>query len=153
MLVCLVGFLCTSYCLVSDSLIGKLNFACHIIHAARIFLRRIIDLSCTVRLPHHHLTLNKEAHRDIAWWLEFLPTWNGRDIIPDPQWLHSPNLELFTDASGCLGYGIYYMGNWIAQPWPAVLQDRSIQEGALLHCSGLPPMELPEVREETSVSL
>ena len=109
------------------SLIGKLNFACRVIPAGRIFLRRLIDLSTTDKLPHHHITTNCEARRDIAWWLRFLPSWNGRAIIPDPYWTKSPDLELFTDASGALGYGIYFMGHWIPNPWPPVLQDRSIQ--------------------------
>ena len=68
------------------SLIGKLNFACRVIPAGRIFLRRLIDLSTTAKLPHHHITMNCEARRDIAWWLRFLPSWNGRAIIPDPHW-------------------------------------------------------------------
>ena len=34
------------------SLIGKLNFACRIIPAGRIFLRRPINLSMTARFPH-----------------------------------------------------------------------------------------------------
>ena len=109
------------------SLIGKLNFACRVIPAGRIFLRRLIDLSTTARLPHHHITMNQEARQDIAWWLKFLPSWNGRAIIPDPFWTKSVDLELFTDASGALGYGIYYMGHWIANSWPPILQDRSIQ--------------------------
>ena len=36
-------------------------------------------------------------------------------------------MELFTDASGRLGYGIFNTGHWIANPWPPVLQNRSIQ--------------------------
>ena len=55
------------------SLIGKLNFACRIIPAGRIFLRRLIDLSTQARLPHHHVTMNREARRDISWWLRFSP--------------------------------------------------------------------------------
>ena len=109
------------------SLIGKLNWACRVIPAGRIFLRRLIDLSTTARLPHHHISMNLEARRDIAWWQRFLPTWNGRAIIPDPFWSRSPDLALFTDASGTLGYGIYYSGHWIAETWPPALQGRSIQ--------------------------
>ena len=109
------------------SLIGKLNWACRVIPAGRIFLRRLIDLSTTARLPHHHISMNLEARRDIAWWQRFLPTWNGRAIIPDPYWSRSPDLALFTDASGTLGYGIYYSGHWIADTWPPPLQGRSIQ--------------------------
>ena len=109
------------------SLIGKLNFACPIIPTGRIFLRRLIDLSTSLRLPHHHITMNHEAHLDIAWWLMFLPSWNGRAITPNPYWTKSPDLELFTDASGSLGYGIFYMGHWLADPWLPELRDRSIQ--------------------------
>ena len=36
-------------------------------------------------------------------------------------------MELFTDASGSLDYGIFYTSHWIASPWPPVLQNRSIQ--------------------------
>ena len=103
------------------SLIGKLNFACRIIPAGRIFLRRLIDLSTSARLPHHHVTMNHEDRRDITWWLQFLPTWNGCAIIPEPHWTKSPDLELFTDASGSLGHGIFYMGHWISEPWPPQL--------------------------------
>ena len=109
------------------SLIGKLNFACRIIPAGRIFLRRLIDLSTTARLPHHHISLNTEARRDVAWWLKYLPLWNGRAIIPDPFWSRSPDLELFTDASGGLGFGIYFQGRWLNGSWPSYLSDRSIQ--------------------------
>ena len=52
---------------------------------------------------------------------------NSRVIIPDPNWMRSPDMELFTDASGSLGYGIFNTGHWIANPWPPVLQNRSIQ--------------------------
>ena len=103
------------------ALIGKLNFACRVIPAGCIFLRRLIDLSTTARLPRHHISMNLEACRDIAWWLRCLPTSNGRAIIPDPYWSRSP------DASGTLRYGIYYSGHWIADTRPPPLQGRSIQ--------------------------
>ena len=40
------------------SLVGKLSFACKVVPAGRIFLRRLIDL-------HRHLHLNKNAKLDI----------------------------------------------------------------------------------------
>ena len=40
------------------SLIGKLNFACQIIPAGRILLRRLIDLSTEASPPLHHVTIN-----------------------------------------------------------------------------------------------
>ena len=47
------------------SLIGKLSFACKVIPASRIFLRRLIDLSCTVSPLHHHIRLNQQACLDV----------------------------------------------------------------------------------------
>ena len=71
--------------------------------------------------------MNHESRCDISWWLCFLPSWNSHAIIPDLNWMRSPDMELFTDASGSLGYGIFYTGHWIANPWPTVLRNRSIQ--------------------------
>ena len=59
------------------SLIGKLSFACRVVPAGRIFLRRLIDLSMTVERFHHHIRIFQEAQRDIIWWQDFLPTWSG----------------------------------------------------------------------------
>ena len=56
------------------SLIGKLNFECRISRAGRIFLRHLIDLSTSARLPHHHVTMNREACRNVALCLRFLPS-------------------------------------------------------------------------------
>lgn len=59
--------------------------------------------------PQHTslITMNCEACHHIAWWLKFFPSWNGHAIIPDPHWTRSPDLELVTDASGSLSYGIF----------------------------------------------
>ena len=49
------------------SLIGKLSFACKVVPAGRIFLRRLLDLSMTVQLLHHRLPITQESRRDLAW--------------------------------------------------------------------------------------
>ena len=59
------------------SLIGKLAFAARAVPAGRLFTRRLIALSSKVTKLHHRIRLNKEARRDIIWWQEFLPGWNG----------------------------------------------------------------------------
>jgi hypothetical protein len=64
------------------SLIGKLGFISKVVRPGRMFSRRLIDLSTTVQRLHHHITLNKEARADIKWWLDFLPTWTSRTMIP-----------------------------------------------------------------------
>ena len=42
------------------SLIGKLSFLCKIVRPGRIFLCRLIDLSCTVKHNHHRIYINKD---------------------------------------------------------------------------------------------
>ena len=70
---------CTKHQLLS--LVGKFSFACKVVPAGRIFLRCLINLSCTVSRMHHHLRLCSDAHLDLDWWLSFLPTWNGTSHI------------------------------------------------------------------------
>ena len=100
------------------SFIGKLSFVCKVVRPGRIFLRRLIDTSTSVKKLHHHITLNSEARADIKWWLDFLPTWNKTSIIPDPFTILSSDIRLNTDASN-LGFGAIYNNAWIQSVWPA----------------------------------
>ena len=99
------------------SLIGKLSFAAKAIPAGRIFTRRLISLSTTASRLHHHLRLNKQAREDLLWWQKFLPAWNGTAHFIDPTSTPAPDLDLFTDASGTIGCGAYFQGNWFHYPW------------------------------------
>ena len=94
------------------SLIGKLSFAAKVVPSGRLFLRRRIELSSTVSKLHHHIHLNVEAREDIIWWNRFLPSWNGVSVFLDPNWKDAEAINLFTDASGTLGYGAYFNGAW-----------------------------------------
>ena len=47
------------------SLIGKLSFSCKVLPAGRIFLRRLIDLSATVKQMHRDICLTVEARLDL----------------------------------------------------------------------------------------
>ena len=97
------------------SLIGSLSFACKVVKCGRIFLRRLIDLSTTVRNLRHHISISSESRKDIDWWCEFLPSWNGVAII-HTETLYSNDIRLFTDASG-IGLGGYYAGKWFSVPF------------------------------------
>ena len=109
------------------SLISKLSFATKIIPSGRIFLRRLNDLSTTVSKLHHRILINLDARLDLAWWQEFLPIWNGKYKIIDPKVIPTPSLNLFTDASGELGFQIYYEGHWVSQSWHDEFKHYSIQ--------------------------
>ena len=45
----------------------------------------------------------------------------------DPTWTPAPELQLFTDASGALGFGGYWKGAWFSQPWPPHLASKPIE--------------------------
>ena len=108
------------------SLVGKLSFACKVVPAGRIFLRRLIDLSCTVTRMHHHLQLCTDACLDLDWWLAFLSTWYGTLYILETNWFASTSMSLFTDASGTLVWGAYWSGHWIQAHWSPDQVHRNI---------------------------
>ena len=109
------------------SLIGKLSFAAKVIPSSRTFVRHLIDLSTTVSKLDHHISLNKEARADIRWWLDFLPQWNRKSCILNPHTTLTPDMKLFTDASGGMGFGIYFEPHWVAEWWPPEVLDNSIE--------------------------
>ena len=108
------------------SLIGKLSFSCKVLPAGRIFLRRLIDLSTTVKQMHHHIRLTVEARLDLQWWLTFLPHWSGRSLILDSHWTLHTKMQLFTDASGSDGWGAYWSGRWLQDHWSPAQQQMNI---------------------------
>eukprot|EP00731_Ephydatia_muelleri_P033689 Em0035g26a len=111
------------------SLIGKLSFAAKVVPAGRLFLRRLIQLSTTVRKLHHHIHLNPEARADLRWWNSFLPSWNGISMFIALEWKDADSFQLYTDASGSLGFGAYLDGAWFRGDWQPHQQllKRSIQ--------------------------
>ena len=50
-------------------------------------------------------------------WLIFLNHWNGVSLFLGGDVLSSPDLQLFTDASGSHGYGGYLNGIWFQATW------------------------------------
>ena len=108
------------------SLNGKLNFFSKVIRPGRMFTRRLIKLTTTVSRPHHHITITKAAKSDLLWWCEFLKTANRSSFIPDPKFVYSTDLLLFTDASKYLGLGAVYGSKWIQSRWPPHLYGEDI---------------------------
>ena len=104
-----------------QSLIGTLQFACKVVVPGRAFLQRIINLTRGVPSRFHHVRLNREFSRDISMWKVFLDQWNGRSFFLDSAITPSPDLELFTDAAGSIGFGGYFRGKWFQGRWPACM--------------------------------
>ena len=107
------------------SLIGKLSFVAKVVRPGRLFLRRLIDLSKTVKKGHHHISLNAQAKADIAWWYQFLPSWSRSSLIPQSKQILASDLKLFSDASD-LGFGAIYGSAWIQGDWSSWSREISI---------------------------
>jgi len=88
-----------------QSLIGTLQFACRVIAPGRPFLQRIIHLTKGIQPPQWRIKLNAGFRKDIQMWIEFLEHWKGVSIFLDSNVSHPPDLQLFADASGAIGYG------------------------------------------------
>ena len=63
------------------SIIGSLSHASKVVKLGRAFTRRLIDLSKSVKRPHHHVQLSLEAWSDIEWWYRFVEEWNGVSLF------------------------------------------------------------------------
>ena len=109
-----------------QSLVGLLNFACSVIRLGRAFLRRLIDLTVGVRMPNHYIRLNREVKEDLNLWLSFLSNFNGKSFFLEDTWLNSSKLNLFTDASGALGFGAIFGSHWCYGKWPSDWQYQNI---------------------------
>ena len=101
-----------------QSLIGSLSFVCKAISPGRTFLRRLINLTCGVKKQGHKISMTTGAKADLNMWLVFLKKFNGVAIIPDQRWIEDSELELFTDASGSIGFAGFFQGRWFQEVWP-----------------------------------
>ena len=100
-----------------QSLIGTLEFACRVVLPGRAFLQRIISLTKGISNSRWQIKLNTEFRKDIPIRLAFLEHWNGISFFLGDTVLSSPDLQLFTDALGSLGYGGYLNGQWFQSHW------------------------------------
>ena len=84
------------FCLISVVLLG------------RAFPRRLIDLTIGMSWPQHLIKLTKSFKSGRRTWLAFLSNFNGSSLFLTPNWITSPSLKLYTDASGSCGYGAVF---------------------------------------------
>ena len=95
-------------------LVGKLNWAARLVRGGRTFLRRLIDIMCSLRRKHHRIRLTASARADIAWWLDFMQIFNGTVCF-----IHNtaaPTAYLTSDAC-TIGGGAVYNSDWFYVNW------------------------------------
>ena len=59
-------------------------------------------------------------------WQKFLSGFNGRSFFLSEDWHDSHQLQLYTDASGTLGFGAVVGRNWCYGEWPDSWRHRNI---------------------------
>ena len=114
-------------CLKRDllSIIGSLSHASKVVKSGRAFTRRLIDLSKSVKRPHHHVRLSREARSDIEWWYRFAEEWNGVSLLRAQNREH-PEVIITSDASGTWGCGAFCGHQWFQLQWSTITQDAHI---------------------------
>ena len=100
-----------------ESLLGKLSFAARVVVPGRTFMRRLWSIASRYQQPYYRIKFSEECLEDLRWWLKLLDQWNGRSFFLHPNWTPSPDLQLYTDASGAIGWGAYNSGRWIQGRW------------------------------------
>ena len=109
-----------------QSLVGLLNFACAVILPGRSFLRRLIDLTIGMQAPYHYKRLTLSVKEDLHVWLTFLKSFNGKSIFLDNYISHAEDVQLFTDASGKIGYGAICKSEWFNGLWSTWWLEQTI---------------------------
>ena len=74
------------------------------------------------------IRLSNACRADIAWWREFVESWNGVSFLQPPQSL--PTVEVTTDASGTWSCGAQYNTSWFQVSWGSRASSLSIAANA-----------------------
>ena len=72
-----------------------------------------------IQSSHHLIQLSKDVKEDLKVWQSFLSNFNGRFFFLEETWYSSSKLDLYTDASGALGFGAIFGSRWCYGKWPA----------------------------------
>ena len=97
-----------------QQLIGKLNWATKVIRASRPFVRRLIDLMCTMKKSFHRVRLTAGVRDDLKWLAATCVEFNGTAV-----WLSKPpepKHAMSTDAS-MSGGAAFLEGKWFYVNW------------------------------------
>ena len=86
----------------------------------------MIDLLRCFGKRDHPIRLNTEFHLDLQWWFQFLSSRNGVTFWLFPGMAAAPDLVVTSDASGSLGFGAYFRGEWFSGSWTTSQFSQSI---------------------------
>jgi hypothetical protein len=114
-----------------QSLLGKLNFIGACVKPSRIFVARLLNwlrqlYGADKKIKHR---IPDEVKKDLLWWNEFLPKYNGISLLYLGPWCE-PDTILSCDA--CLeGCGGFWEGNYFHALFPSEILSFNLHIGAL----------------------
>ena len=114
-----------------QSIAGKLQHAAKVVRPGRCFVRHIYDLTAVKGGPNQLVRLNRQLRSDVEWWLSFMESWNGVSLFWHPR-SSTPDVVIWSDASGSWGCGALTEANWLVFQWPDPLTALSIAHKELI---------------------
>ena len=101
-------------------LCGSLNFLCKCVIPGRVFLARLYStISGNPNLKqHYHVKISEENRQDLQIWNKFLmhPSVFCRPFMSTIK-LTSEDIDMYSDASGKIGFGVYCGTSWCFGRW------------------------------------
>ena len=102
-----------------QGLLGFLNFTCTVILPGRAFLVRLYSLLSKASRPFHRIRLTASVKNDLLIWHTFLSDYNGKSLYREQLFQSDSAVEIFTDASGSLGFAAVMGRLWFSGTWPS----------------------------------
>ena len=89
----------------------------HVCRPGRAFLHCMIETSMKAWHLHHRIKLNQEFHRDVDWWLHYLPNGMGSAFCMSPTVSPVQNVN-FSLMPVMWAFGCYFQGHWCQGKFP-----------------------------------
>ena len=109
-----------------QSLVGKLSFCASTVRAGRLFFSRILNFmkSLPRSAPFKQCEIDAQVFRDINWWIELMPSFNGISVIPNECWL-APDVLIASDATP-KALGGWSQGQYFYAKFPQFILDQQL---------------------------
>ena len=109
-----------------QKMVGFLNFLCRAIIPGRASTRRFYMEFSPEMKPHYHIRLTQELKDDMHMWLNFLnePSIFCRPFLDFNDTMVADKINMYSDASGVIGFGAFCENDWLAGLWNADFLNR-----------------------------
>ena len=105
-----------------QSILGKLHFISKCCKPARLFVNRMLETLRNANAHGYtqHVPLDSEFQKDINWFIDFLPSFNGKSVIRDKR------IDYTAEVDSCLtGCGALCQNEFYHEIFPDFIQTES----------------------------